>query len=91
MAWPEGDETDTELIHVAHVDDVRDYLPGTVWVEDNELRTDMDIVYDVNYDIPALWGYGPSADVYNDIPKPYEGDIWDLTNGKRVITIDLWH
>lgn len=90
VPWPSVTGEDVELIHVGHVDDVRTYLPGTVWMGEDGLETDLDIVYDDNDDIPALWGFGPVANAYSDVDRPYSGDIWDIPGGPRVITIDLW-
>lgn len=89
--WPADSEEDADLIHVGHVDDVRTYLPGSVWAGEDDLETDLDIVCDDNDDIPALWGFGPSAGVYADADRPYSGDIWDIPGGPRVITIDAWN
>lgn len=90
IPWPTDAGEDIELVHVEHVDDVRAYLPGTVWMGEDGLDTDMDIVYDDNNDIPALWGFGPLAGAYDDVDLPYSGDIWDIPDGPRIITIDLW-
>lgn len=90
VPWPVAAGEDVDLIHIGTVDDVRTYLPGTVWMGEDGLETDMSIVYDGNDDIPALWGFGPSSDVYVDVDRPYSGDIWEIPGGPRVITIGLW-
>lgn len=91
VPWPAGTaENDVELVYVTHADDVRDYLPGTVWMGEDGLETDMDVAYDQNDDVPALWGFGPAANAYSDMDNPYSGTIWDIPGGPRVITIDLW-
>lgn len=91
VSWPLDTEEDAALAHVGHADDVREYLPGTVWKGEDGLETDMDIVYDANDDIPALWGFGPAAYAYDHVDRPYSGDIWDIPGGIRVITLDLWN
>lgn len=91
VPWPIDAGEDIELVNVEHVDDVRSHLPGTVWMGEDGLDTDMDIVCDENGDIPALWGFGQVADAYSDLDRPYSGDIWDIPGGPRVITIDLWN
>lgn len=91
VPWPTDAGEDVELVHVEHVDDVRPHLPGTVWIGEDGLDTDLDIVCDENNDIPALWGFGPVADAYSDVDRPYSGDIWEIPGGPVVITIDLWN
>ena len=82
---------DAEIKHVASSDDVREYLPGAVWADGDEIATDMDITYDANEDIPALWGYGEPKDVYEVENKPYAGDVWEITGGTKIITLKLWN
>lgn len=89
--WPANVDDDAEIVHIGFVDDVREYLPGTVFLKDGQLTTDMDIVYDANHDIPALFGFGPCADAYNEYEQPYSGDIWELPGGAKVITIPWWN
>lgn len=93
ICWPASDidEESAKLVHTAHVDDIRDYLPGTVRQDEDSVATDMDIVYDVNDDLPALFGIGPSAADYDGEDTPYAGDIWELPGGYKVITIDIWN
>lgn len=86
----QGDQ-DQDLVHIERTDDIRHYIPGSVWLEDDEISTDMDVVYDYNLDLAALFGFGPSAPNYEGIENPYSGDIWGLPDGKRVITIDFWN
>lgn len=92
IAWPVED--DENLIHVAHVDDIRTTLPGSVWIEDGALKTDMEIGRDEYGDIPALFGIRDGeADPENYIgygDNPFAGDVWqvgDLT----ILTCDLWN
>ncbi len=70
---------------------MREYLPGTVWETEDGLETDMDVVYDANDDIPALWGFGETAANYEGDETPYSGDIWKLSSGETIITIDNWN
>lgn len=91
VPWPTDAGDNTKLIHIAHVDDVREYLHGSVWATGDGLETDLDVVYDENGDIPALWGFGETASCYDDIERPYSGDIWEIPDECRVITIDLWN
>lgn len=92
IAWPVEDGKN--LIHVAHVDDIRAKLPGTVWCEDGVVKTDMEIGHDEYGDIPALFGIrGGDADPENYTgygDNPFSGDVWqvgDLT----ILTCDLWN
>lgn len=40
------------------VEDIRDALPGKLIVDDETYGYEgMDVLYDLNGDIPALWGY----------------------------------
>lgn len=89
--WPKDVDDGAEITHVDHVDDVRNYLPGTVFDEGGQIATNMDIVYDENEDIPGLFGFGPAAGSYEGCENPYSGDIWTLPTGEKVITIDLWN
>lgn len=41
--WPVDVDDAAEIVHAGFVDDVREYLPGTVFLKDGELTTDMDI------------------------------------------------
>lgn len=89
--WPVDVDDEAEIVHIGFVDDVREYLPGTVFLKDGVLTTDMDIVYDRNDDIPGLFGFGPCAESYKKYEQPYSGDIWELPGGGKVITIPWWN
>lgn len=93
LGYPINWHLDNDIVikHVETVDDVREYLPGTVWMEDGQLETDLDIVWDENFDIPGLFGFGSAADTYKYHDRPYSGDVWDLSSGERVITINFWN
>ena len=88
--WPRDVDEEAELVHIGSVDDVRKYLPGSVFLKDGVLTTDMEIIYDRSGDIPGLFGFGPCADSYKDREKPYSGDIWEIPGGGKVITISEW-
>jgi len=60
MEWPE--EQPLKVIKEYSVDDVRDVLPGTLVATEEDGETilkyeGMEVLYDLNGDIPALWGY----------------------------------
>lgn len=76
------------MVHIEHTDDIRHFIPGSVWLEDDELSSEMDVIHDENLDLAALFGFGPSASNYEGIENPYSGDKWGLPDGKTVITID---
>ena len=92
ISWPRAVAEEVEVVHIGSVDDVREYLPGSVFLKDGKITTDMDIVYDRDGDIPGLFGFGPHAAPYNDsdIAQPYRGDIWELPGVGKVITISDW-
>lgn len=50
-----------DALYAGEVDDMRTLLPGSYYLneDDDEPRivTDMDVIYDANFDLPALWGY----------------------------------
>lgn len=50
-----------EALYAGEVDDVRTLLPGSYYLDEDAdepcITTDMDVIYDANYDLPALWGY----------------------------------
>jgi len=91
VPFPVNSDDEAELVELAHVDDVREYLPGSVWETDGSLETDMDVAYDEIGDIHALWGYGETAKNYKDVERPYSGSIWEVPGGYKVITIDFWN
>jgi hypothetical protein len=90
LGWPH-DDLDVESSH--EVEDVREELPGTVWVKDIDegtLDTDMDIIYDKFGDLPALWGFdtGCGAEV---VGGPTPGVVYVLSDGTKVIAPDGWN
>lgn len=50
-----------DALYAGEVDDVRTLLPGSYYLDEDTdepcITTDMDVIYDANYDLPALWGY----------------------------------
>lgn len=64
MEWPE--EEPLNVIKEYSVDDIRDVLPGTLVAREEDGETfleyeGMEVLYDLNGDIPALWGYDVGA------------------------------
>ena len=71
-----------------HVDDVRDILPGKVWIDDDgELDTDMNILSDDNNDIPALF---VKIDDDRDPADITSADIYILSDGTKIIVPVGW-
>ena len=81
-----------ETATVEHIDDIRTLIPGTVWMTDevdedgNEIAdTDLDIVYDLNYDLLRLF-----CDT-SLTPEDYAGSAYTLPDGCRIIAPDNWN
>lgn len=59
-----------EALYAGEVDDVRTLLPGSYYLDEDAdkpcITTDMGVIYDANYDLPALWGY----EVYDKAGMP---------------------
>ena len=94
MEWPVEDEG-AKIVKVRDVEDIRDELPGKVWInEDGDADTDMDIVYDANGDLSALFGIqtgDTDPDFYKSIPRPFSGSVYEITGTDiKVITIGVW-
>ena len=97
IAWPD------EIVVVSEYDvaDIRDVLPGIIAeVEGGIVEAQgMDIVYDANGDIPALWGFqvktarlGASINTDDDGNlAPTEGKIYELADGTIVVAPDGWN
>ena len=86
MPWPDaGDVFDD--VEEAHVKDIRDELPGSIWMEHgedgDEAVTDMDVVYDEDDDLARLFLDELDAD-------EYAGTVYTLTDGRKVIAPDMW-
>lgn len=91
-----------EYLFVERVADIRDYLPGSYWPDDNCLgnvgvATNMRVVGDDDDVLPNLWGYqldGEPAEDYLDaagnvIPAP--GDIYRMPDGTILIAPEDWN
>lgn len=95
MEWPIEDE-DAKIVKLRDVEDIRDELPGKVWInEDGDADTDMDIVYDANGDLSALFGIqtgDTDPDIYKDMPHPFSGSVYEVTGTDiKVVTIEFWN
>lgn len=95
IEWPVDDE-DAKIVKVRDVEDIRDELPGKVWInEDGDADTDMDIVYDANGDLSALFGIqtgDTDPDIYKDMPHPFSGSVYEVTGTDiKVVTIEFWN
>ncbi len=89
--WPY--EGEYELVEVNHFDDVRPELPGTVWLDGDKADTDMDIIFDANGDISALWGIrtGDTDPAIYQGAHPYSGTVWLIKGlNPKIITLDNW-
>lgn len=91
-----------EYLFVERVADIRDYLPGSYWPDDNCLgnvgvATNMRVVGDDDDVLPNLWGYqldGDPAEDYLDaagnvIPTP--GNIYRMPDGTILIAPEDWN
>ena len=68
------------------VEDVRDILPGKVWLEDDEIETDMEILEDDNNDIPALFVKIDDRDP----DEPTSAEVYTLSDGTKIIAPHTW-
>lgn len=93
-----ADELRQSIPH-EHVNDIRDVLPGTYYDDDEteELLTDMDVIFDQNYDLPALFGFQAAEDGCAEVNLDSHGNIIP-TSGTvytigdlRVIAPDGWN
>lgn len=81
---------------IGRVEDVREELPGKVWVDCDVAQSDMDIIKDDNFDIPGLFGvHITGADVpdYEKYDTPYTGTVYEITTPQEKIKLicpDLW-
>jgi len=83
MAWPEeaGVFDDVKSYRFS---DVRNEIPGAIWIEDGEAKTDLDIVYDANGDLPRLF-------LEKLTPADYEGTAYVLKDGRKILALDMWN
>jgi hypothetical protein len=60
MEYDDNDDDDLKSEKNYRVKDIRTVLPGTIVIDEEKAEVyseGMDILYDVNGDIPALWGF----------------------------------
>ena len=69
------------------IQDVRDVLPGKVWIEDDEIETDMEILEDDNNDLVALF---IKIDDYRDPDDPTSAEVYTLNDGTKIIAPHTW-
>lgn len=69
------------------IEDVRDILPGKVWIEDDEIETDMEIMEDDNNDITALF---IKIDDYRNPDEPTSAEVYTLNDGTKIIAPHTW-
>lgn len=86
---------DHKLIKLKDCDDIRNELPGTVWLDDeNIVKTDIKINYDASNDLTALFGIrvgNADPEIYQDA-NPYKGAVWKLDDEDiTILTIDSWN
>ena len=72
------------------VKDLRRQLPGSCWIDDGELVTDMDIIQDNNNDLPLIFGLVPDDHNVYTGDEGYGADVYRLTNGMKIICPLLW-
>ena len=68
----------------SHLDDFRSEIPGSIWKEDEMVDTDLDIVYDENNDLVRLF-------FENLDPMEYNGTVYTLHDGRKIIAPDMWN
>ena len=66
------------------VSDVRKAIPGSVWVESDGYHTDLDIMEDDSHDLIRLFTDATLG------PDDYEGVVYTLKDGTKIITLDMW-
>ena len=87
MGFPEDGILDNVPVSVT-VEDVRDILPGKVWLDDGELETDMEILQDDNNDIIALF-----FKLENDDRDPDDltsAEVYTLRDGTKIVAPHTW-
>lgn len=93
MPWTFNGEH--KIVRAEDCDDIREKLPGTVWIDgENIAKTDIEINYDANNDLPALFGIhvgNADPEIYQG-NKPYKGTVWRLGDENiTILTIDSWN
>ena len=69
------------------IQDVRDILPGKIWIEDDEIETDMEILEDDNNDLTALF---IKIDDYRNPDEPTSAEVYTLNDGTKIIAPHEW-
>lgn len=92
MPWPEEEDV-FEGVREARFADVRELLPGSVWLTDetdargNRIAdTDLDIVYDEDGDIMQMF---LGSEYYTE-PRDFEGTAYTLRDGRVILALDMW-
>lgn len=87
MPWPEDYDV-FDGAENSYCKDIRDELPGSIWIEHGEdgdvVATDMDVVYDWNCDLARLF-------LSKLDESEYEGYIFTLRDGRKVIVPTAWN
>lgn len=87
-------EDEHKLIQVEKLDDIRTKIPGSFWVSDDKIETNIKINYDANNDLPALFGIYTNdaiSQAYKNV-NSYAGTVWQLSDSSiTIITIDFWN
>ena len=82
------------MIQVEKLDDIRTKIPGSFWVFDDKIETNIKINYDANNDLPALFGIYTNdaiSQAYKNV-NSYAGTVWQLSDSSiTIITIDFWN
>lgn len=101
ISWPEN-ESVFDGVSYRHVDDIREELPGRIWLDGPDddgnysIETDMDIVYDDHHDLARLF-LGDRKDLADamhwDPLDEYalEGTVYELSDGRKIIAPDMWN
>jgi hypothetical protein len=95
MEWPE--EQPLKVVKEYNVDDIRDVLPGTLVVTEEDGETileyeGMEVLEDLNGDIPALWGYDIGEGAFVDTDEngnlvPTSGKVYHINNAVIIAPI----
>lgn len=102
MEYDDNDDDDLKSEKNYRVKDIRTVLPGTIVIDEEKAEVyseGMDILYDVNGDIPALWGF-EDEDTPEDMSCilrnekgeliPTSGKVYHI-RGAIVIAPDGWN
>jgi hypothetical protein len=99
IEWP--DDEPLKVIKEYNVDDVRDVLPGALVATEEDGETfleyeGMEVLYDLNGDIPALWGYDIGLGTVINTDEngnfaPTSGKVYHVNNDVIVIAPHGWN